>query len=269
MTGPKTNERPGTKAVLRHSRVAANKAREVLDLIRNKPVREAEAILRFAERDVAQVVGKVLHSAIANAENNDDQEAEELYVSACFADEGTTIKRWRPRARGRATRIRKRTSHITVVVSRMPSAQLERTQARRRAEQLAERARRVAGARRAEGDTRTRAERRSGVQPSGSEVDRDTVEPATVDGGNLEVAATEAAVGLPVGPDPRREPDDGDGPGGAEGVAPDPAAAEGGPEEGATAPAGATEAMEDAEPETGEGQSASPETTGEGAGEEQ
>jgi large subunit ribosomal protein L22 len=139
VTGPKTNERPGTKAVLRHSRIAPNKVREVLDLIRNKPVQEAEAILRFAERDAAAVVGKVLHSAIANAENNDDQEAEELYVSACFADEGTTIKRWRPRARGRATRIRKRTSHITVIVSRMPSAQLERIRARRRAEQLAQR----------------------------------------------------------------------------------------------------------------------------------
>lgn len=170
MTGPKTNERPGTKAVLRHSRVAPNKVREVLDLIRNKPVQEAEAILRFAERDVALVVGKVLHSAIANAENNDDQEAEELYVSACFADEGTTIKRWRPRARGRATRIRKRTSHITVIVSRMPSAQLERTRARRRAEQLAQRARRVAGARRVEGDTRSRADRRAGVEPEAPEV---------------------------------------------------------------------------------------------------
>ncbi|MDA8061940.1 MAG: 50S ribosomal protein L22 [Actinomycetota bacterium] len=270
MTGPKTNERPGTKAVLRHSRVAANKAREVLDLIRNKPVREAEAILRFAERDVAQVVGKVLHSAIANAENNDDQEAEELYVSACFADEGTTIKRWRPRARGRATRIRKRTSHITVVVSRMPSAQLERTQARRRAEQLAERARRVAGARRAEGDTRTRAERRSGVQPSAAEVD--AVEPAAGDGGDLEVAGREAAAELPVVPDPRQDP--GDGPGGADDVAPDHSAAgsvaaEGDPEENATAPAGSTETMADAGPETGEGHSASPETTGEGAGEEQ
>jgi large subunit ribosomal protein L22 len=162
MPGLKTNEREGTRAVLRHARISPYKVREVLDLVRGKPVHEAEDILRFSERDAAFVVGKVLHSAVANAENNDELEPEELFVSACFADEGTTIKRWRPRARGRATRIRKRTSHITVIVSRMPDAQLQRLQARRRAEQLAQRARRVAGARRAQGDQRSRAERRHG-----------------------------------------------------------------------------------------------------------
>jgi large subunit ribosomal protein L22 len=120
--GLKTNEREGTRAVLRHTRLAPNKVREVLDLVRGKPVHEAEDILRFSERDAAIVVGKVLHSAIANAENNDELEPEELFVSACFADEGTTIKRWRPRARGRATRIRKRTSHITIEVESVPTA---------------------------------------------------------------------------------------------------------------------------------------------------
>ena len=116
MAGLKTNEREGTRAVLRHARVSPYKVREVLDLVRGKPVHEAEDILRFSERDAAFIVGKVLRSAVANAENNDELDPEELYVSACFADEGTTIKRWRPRARGRATRIRKRTSHITVIV---------------------------------------------------------------------------------------------------------------------------------------------------------
>ncbi len=163
MPGPKTNEREGTRAVLRHARVSPYKVREVLDLVRGKPVHEAEDILRFSERDAAFTVGKVLHSAVSNAQNNDELDPEELYVSACFADEGTTIKRWRPRARGRATRIRKRTSHITVIVSRMPQEELARLQAHRRAEQLVQRARRVAGARRSEGDTRTRAERRRGV----------------------------------------------------------------------------------------------------------
>src|SRR5215469_1738976 len=163
MPGLKTNEREGTRAVLRHARLSPYKVREVLDLVRGKPVHEAEDILRFSERDAALVVGKVLHSAVANAENNDELEPEELFVSACFADEGTTIKRWRPRARGRATRIRKRTSHITVIVSRLPDVELQRLQAHRRAEQLAQRARRVAGARRAEGDTRNRADRRRGV----------------------------------------------------------------------------------------------------------
>jgi large subunit ribosomal protein L22 len=164
MTGPKTNEREGTRAVLRHARVSPYKVREVLDLVRGKPVHEAEDILRFSERDAAFTVGKVLHSAVANAQNNDELEPEELFVSACFADEGTTIKRWRPRARGRATRIRKRTSHITVIVSRLSDEELQRLQQHRRAEQLAQRARRVAGARRAEGDTRNRADRRRGVE---------------------------------------------------------------------------------------------------------
>jgi large subunit ribosomal protein L22 len=163
VTGPKTNERPGTRAIHRHARVSAYKVREVLDLIRNKPVAEAEEILRFSERDAAILVGKVVHSAVANAANNDELDPDELYVSACFADEGTTIKRWRPRARGRATRIRKRTCHITVIVSRLPADRLARLAARRRADIVAQRARRVAGARRsevAEGDTRSRAERR-------------------------------------------------------------------------------------------------------------
>jgi large subunit ribosomal protein L22 len=87
---------------------------------------------------------------MANAAHNDEQDPEELFVSACFADEGTTIKRWRPRARGRATRIRKRTCHITVIVSRLPDADLVRLHARREAEQAARRARRVAGARKAD-----------------------------------------------------------------------------------------------------------------------
>lgn len=149
MPGLKTNEREGTRAVLRYARISPYKVREVLDLIRNKPAGEAEEILRFSERDAAIIVGKLLHSAIANAENNDEQDHDELYVSACFADEATTIKRWRPRARGRATRIRKRTSHITIIVSRLPEEQLARLQARRQAEQAARRSRRVAGARRA------------------------------------------------------------------------------------------------------------------------
>jgi large subunit ribosomal protein L22 len=153
MPGPKTNEREGTRAVLRYSRVAPNKAREVLNLIRGKHVQEAGEILRFSERDVAITVGKLLASAIANAEKNDGQDAEELYVSACFADEGTTIKRWRPRARGRATRIRKRTSHITVIVSRLPEEQLAKLQVRRQAEQSGRRARRVAGARKSAAGT--------------------------------------------------------------------------------------------------------------------
>jgi large subunit ribosomal protein L22 len=125
MTATKTNERPGTRAVHRHSGMSASKARQVLDLIRGEDVQRAAEILNGTEREAAEVIGKVLQSAVANAAHNDQQNPEELYVSACFADEGATMKRWRPRARGRATRIRKRTCHITIIVSRLPADKLE------------------------------------------------------------------------------------------------------------------------------------------------
>ena len=147
MPGVKTNEREGTRAVLRHSRLSAYKVRQVLNLIRDQDVTLAGEILANGDREAATVVGKVLASAVANAVHNDGLDAEELFVSACFADEGSTLKRWRPRARGRATRIRKRTSHITIIVSRMPDERI----ARRRAKQSAagaQRSRRVASSRR-------------------------------------------------------------------------------------------------------------------------
>ena len=149
MTGPKTNERPGTKSVLRSYHMSATKARVVLDLIRGEEVAYAADILRSTEREAAGVILKVLNSAVANAVHNDHQDANELYVSACFADEGTTMKRWRPRARGRATRIRKRTCHITVIVSKLDDDRLERrraivaAQGQRRASRVAESRRRA------------------------------------------------------------------------------------------------------------------------------
>jgi large subunit ribosomal protein L22 len=153
--GVKTNERPGTRAQLSHARFSAYKAREVLNLIRGKSVAEAIAILQFTERGAAEPILKLLMSAIANAEHNDGIGRDELFVSACFADEGPTLKRFRPRARGRAGRIRKRTCHITIIVSRMSGEQLERHNqvvARRgsSASPAASRARRVAQSRKAE-----------------------------------------------------------------------------------------------------------------------
>ena len=91
-SGVKTNERPGTRAVAKYIRISPYKVREVLDLVRGKHVQHAAEILRFSERDAAFVVGKVLASAVANAENNDGIDPEELYVSACYADEGVTIQ---------------------------------------------------------------------------------------------------------------------------------------------------------------------------------
>ena len=126
----KTNERPGVRAVHRSARFSAYKAREVLNLIRGKSVTEARTILQFCERSAAEDVAKVLDSAVANAANNNDIPPEELFVSACYADEGSTMKRWRPRARGRATRIRKRTCHITVIVGRYTQTELDSQRAR-------------------------------------------------------------------------------------------------------------------------------------------
>jgi large subunit ribosomal protein L22 len=128
--GTKTNERPGTRASVRYLRVSAYKAREVLDLIRDLHVDDADGVLEFTDRAVAADIRKVLASAVANAEKNDEIDPNELYVSACYADEGPTLKRWRPRARGRATRIRKRTCHITLIVSRMDPKKLEQRRAR-------------------------------------------------------------------------------------------------------------------------------------------
>ena len=125
MVATKTNERPGTRAVARYVRVSASKAREVLNLVRGESYGRAAEILAFSERSVSDVVGKLLESAVANAENNDGIPAEELFVSTCYADEGPTLKRWRPRARGRATRINKRTCHITIIVTRYDEATLE------------------------------------------------------------------------------------------------------------------------------------------------
>jgi len=148
MTATKTNERPGTRAQVRYARVSAYKARVVLDLIRNQPVSMALEILDASERDVADTIRKVLESAVANAEHNDQLDPDELAVVACYADEGPTLKRFRPRARGRAARIRKRTCHITVIVARMDDEQLERLAAKAAAGGRAGSAQAAAAARR-------------------------------------------------------------------------------------------------------------------------
>ncbi|NLM25742.1 MAG: 50S ribosomal protein L22 [Firmicutes bacterium] len=104
------------KATARYIRISPRKARAVIDLIRDKDVGEALAILRFTPNAAASVIEKVVNSAIANAENNYDLDPDSLYVAECYVDQGPIMKRVRPRARGMADRIRKRTSHITVVL---------------------------------------------------------------------------------------------------------------------------------------------------------
>jgi large subunit ribosomal protein L22 len=104
------------RAQARYIRVTPRKARRVVDLIRGLPAAEAQAVLRFAPQAASEPVGKVLASAIANAEHNFKLDTDTLVVSKAYVDEGPTLKRFRPRAQGRAYRINKRTSHITVVV---------------------------------------------------------------------------------------------------------------------------------------------------------
>lgn len=105
------------KAVAKYIRIAPRKVRVVMDLIRGKNVAEAFAILKFTPKAGAEVIEKVLKSAVANAENNFDMNVDKLYVSAAYVDQGPTLKRIHPRSRGQAFSIMKRTSHVTVVVS--------------------------------------------------------------------------------------------------------------------------------------------------------
>ncbi len=198
MTGVKTNERPGTRAVHRYCGMSASKARQVLDLIRGEDVQRAAEILTGTEREAAEIIGKVLGSAVANAAHNDQQNPEELYVSACYADEGATMKRWRPRARGRATRIRKRTCHITIIVSRLPAEQLELR--RRRMEAVsANRSRRVDASRR-RADLSGRLSRRRAAQAkaeaekaAAEEAEDDEAEDVVTDEATGKTAADETA----------------------------------------------------------------------------
>ncbi len=105
------------KATAKTLRVPARKARLVIDLVRGKNVDEAAAILRFTGNFAAEAVAKVLNSAVANAVNNNDLDEERLYIKEAYANESVTLKRFMPRAKGSASPIRKRTSHITIVVA--------------------------------------------------------------------------------------------------------------------------------------------------------
>ena len=120
MTSVET-EYPTATAKARFVRVSATKARRVIDLVRGKSVSEALDILRWAPQAASEPVAKVIASAAANAQNNDGLDPSTLVVSTVYADEGPTAKRIRPRAQGRAFRIRKRTSHITVIVESRPA----------------------------------------------------------------------------------------------------------------------------------------------------
>ncbi len=215
MTAAKTNEAPvrahksaqrgpageGVRSTAKFVRTSPYKMRVVLNLIRGQKVADAADILRLCERDAAITIGKVLKAAVANAVNNDDIPAEELYVSACYADEGPTIKRFRPRARGRTGRILKRTSHITVMVSRLPTDLLSQARTRS-AEQVAQRAARTAASR-ATAEQQTADTRRAGSgtteSVAGAVIDADAVEtPAVKSDATVDALVGDTAVEAPA-----------------------------------------------------------------------
>jgi large subunit ribosomal protein L22 len=176
MAGTKTNERPGVRASLSNFGMSASKARVVLNLIRGVDVQNARDILTLTTREAAGVINKVLASAVANAVNNSGYSADELYVAAAYADEGPTMKRFSPRARGRAGRINKRSCHITVIVARMDDDRLAILNAARSAQAAASRSRRVAG-------SRTKKNEAADTTP--------VVEEAVVEAPQTEVVATD------------------------------------------------------------------------------
>jgi len=104
------------RAIAKYIRISPRKVQEVADLVRGKSVNEALAILEFTNKRGAGILKKVVNSAVANAENNNDMDRENLYIAEVYANQGPTLKRFRPRAQGRAFMIRKRTSHVGVVV---------------------------------------------------------------------------------------------------------------------------------------------------------
>jgi large subunit ribosomal protein L22 len=189
MTASKTNERPGTRATLRGFPMSASKARVVLNIVRGEDVNTAREILAGTTREAADVIGKVLASAVANAVNNDAMLVEELYISAAFADEGITMKRFSPRARGRAGKIFKRSTHITVIVSRMDEERLERMRSARSEQAAASRSRRVASSRR-RADQTASLNKREAAHEAQAELDA----AAEIEANNAALEATETDV---------------------------------------------------------------------------
>ena len=127
------DDRQRVRAQAKWVRMSARKARLVLDHIRGRTVPEARTILAFMTRAAATDIEKVLRSAVSNAEANHGLDGDELIVEAAYADEGPTLKRWKPRARGRVNRIRKRTCHVTLVLAEAPEQEVPRRRRSKRA----------------------------------------------------------------------------------------------------------------------------------------
>jgi large subunit ribosomal protein L22 len=173
-----TTTKSGVRATVRYLHTSPYKVRQVLDLVRGLPVPDAERMLQLCEKDAAGDVLKLLGSAIANAEHNNALPADELFLARAWADEGPTRSHGQPRARGRYFRIRKRTSHVTIVLERFERDELE---ARHRREEATGRGAAVTQRRRAERVRRSRA-----TEPEPDEPETDEPGPE-VDGGDVAV----------------------------------------------------------------------------------
>jgi len=119
---PEPSDRPVVRASARYLRTSPRKVRLVADQVRGLPITDARALLEFSPRSAARDVAKLIDSAAANAENNHDLVSDEMRIAEIRVDEGPTLRRWRPRARGRATKIDKRTSHLSVALSPLEEA---------------------------------------------------------------------------------------------------------------------------------------------------
>ncbi len=179
-----TTTNPGARATVRYLHTSPYKVRQVLDLVRGLPVDDAERLLRVCEKDAAADVAKLLGSAMANAEHNNALPPDELFIARAWADEGPTRKHGQPRARGRYFRIRKRTSHVTIVLERFALDELEE---RRRREEVTGRGAAVAQRRRAERVRRSRA-----TEPAAEEIEE--VEAVEAPGAWVEAPVAEDVV---------------------------------------------------------------------------
>jgi large subunit ribosomal protein L22 len=190
-----TTTKSGVRATVRYLHTSAYKVRQVLELVRGLPVGDAERILQLCQKDAAADILKLLGSAIANAEHNNSLSADELFIALAWADEGPTRKHGQPRARGRYFRIRKRTSHVTIVLERFALDELE---TRRRREEATGKGAAVTQRRRAERVRRSRAtepetaevEEVEAVQPEATEAE--VVEPEVAEAVSDDEAAAEA-----------------------------------------------------------------------------
>jgi large subunit ribosomal protein L22 len=179
-----TDEKVLVRARATYVRTSARKARVVLEHVRGRSYAKAHAYLTFANQAVARDILAVLESAAANAESNLDLDSDELVVEACFADEGPTAKRWQPRARGRANRIRKRTCHVTIVLRYEPPAEGEAPRSRRKSAAQAT----------IEASTKPRRSRAKAAAPAGAVEDAPAAETeAAAETAEVETEAPEAA----------------------------------------------------------------------------